>query len=351
MNRRSFLLALGAAACGAKAPAKPRAPRKPLPPPPDGTVHEPEQDFALAEILRSPLGLHHELLVHATSSELRFWDAMTMTRVGSLELRTRGVCFLQDGTLAAFVQPPDQKRCELHLIDHNREVRVLWGPEFDGAIDSEIVPGRSAAEVYISDERYEITRFDLHERELRNSGKVAVDLSYWGRLRQLTSLGDGRLVTRGGTKLCVSEPGKRTLEYSTGKEIAVHLAPASRGRVWYSYFIGAPAAPQGIALVSLGDVLTVDARIDLAPAEINHAHADGGALAVLVHSEPSRWRIIVYDESGAERWRSDVPAPYAERGSRRRFGHVTISDQRVALLKAGSDTVLAWDATTGKPIG
>lgn len=111
-----------------------------------------------------------------------------------------------------------------------------------------------------------------------------------------------------------------------------------------------PAPPRGVALAALGDTLEIAARIDLAPAEINHLHAGGSALAVLVHTE-SRWQVIVFEESGAERWRVDVPVAYAHDGSAHAFGYVAISDERVALLKAGSDALLAWDAATGKPVG
>lgn len=349
MNRRSFLLALGAAACGSNVASKSRVPR-PSPPAPH-PVHEPEQDITIAEILRSPIALHHELLVHGTSSELRFWDATTMSRLGTLQLSAQAFCFLQDGTLAALVQPPEQKRCELQLIDRNRDVRVLPGPEFESAVDSEIVPGRSSSEVYVSDENYEITRFDLHEHEIRKSGRIDVDLTYWRRLRQLASLGDGRVVTRGQARLYASEPGKRTIEYATGNDIAVHLAATARGRVWYSHFAGSPAPPRAITLAALGDRFSIEARVELAPAEINHLHAGGGALAVLVHVDSSRWQVIVFEESGAERWRAEVPSAYAENGSAHRFGYVAISEQRVALLKGGSDALLAWDAATGKPIG
>ena len=314
-------------------------------------MHEPEQDITIAEILRSPIALHHDLLVHGTSTELRFWNATTMARLGTLELEARAFCFLQDGTLAVFVQESGQKRCELQLIDRNREVRILPGPEFESAIDSELVPGGSSNTIYVSDENYEITRFDLHEHELRKSGAIKVDLGYWRRLRQLVSLGDGRVVTRGEAKLYVSEPAKRTVEYATGNDIPVHLAAAARARVWYSHFAGAPAPPRAITLVALGDGLAVQARIDLAPANIDHLHAGGAALAVLAYSEASRWQVIVFEETGAERWRADVPAAYAHDGSPQRFGHVAISEQRVVLRKSGSDILLAWDAETGKPIG
>jgi len=342
VNRRTFLLGLGAAACSGTPKAEPPHPRRTGRVGLDAHDHEPTEELVLANVLRTPIALHHDRLVQETrNGELRFWDAIAMTQVGTIELRTHGFCFLSYGALAALVQPRGAKRLEVHLIDANRDVRVLRGPELDTEIDAEVVPGASPTEIYISDADYDIVRLDLRETEARTTARLKVELKPLLTLRQLTSLGDGRLVLRGEAKLSVLEPKKPTVELATTQH-PVHVVAASGGRVWYSH-TPQLVPPREVSLVRVDSgTLAVDGHVDLSPGEIWHMASGAGALALLVHRERA-WSVVVVEESGTERWRVDVPSTFDR-------GHVAIAEHRVVVVDNATDALIAWDAATGKPI-
>ena len=352
MNRRTFLLGVGAGALSISctptpAPTKPRS--KPTPPADTGEAPPPEPDegYVLANVLRSPIALYRDRLVQETRhGELRFWDVRAMTKVRTVELRVNGLCFLSYGALAALVQPDGEKRADVHVIDLDGTIAALRGPEIVTQIDAEMVTGASADEVFISDSDYNLVRLELRPTEVRQSGRIAISPKQWPRLRQLTSLGDGRVVVRGFGRLTIFEPDKPAFDYSTKSNYPIHVTPASGKRVWYSH-VTEIVAPREATLVRFeAGALAVDAHVDVSPAEIWHMASGAGALALLVHGEHT-WSVMVVDESGTERWRTDVPATFAPN---LRSSYVAIGDHRVVLVNVSNDALLAWDSTTGQPI-
>ena len=348
MNRRTFLLALGAAACGPKAAPKPPRPPKKRD---DDPVHQVGEalfaDRSWAMVLRCPFAVRGDVVVRRKDHELWFLDANKLAKLGTAAVNAEAFCFLPDGKLAAYVQPYSSKKCEVHVVDEHREVKVYWGPEFVRSVDTEIVPGRSAQELFISDDNYDIVRFELRDDgEARATGRVKPDLKVWKRLRQLASLGDGRVVTHAEGALLVQEPGKPLVTLATPDENAWHVAHAGGKRVWYSYSLASRVnTVDGIALATIGDKLAVEARIGFAPETVAHMAASGGALAVLVAGS-GKAAVIVFDATGKQRWRADVPAEFYAPDQFADGAWVAMSDHRVFVIKVSRD-LLAFDAATG----
>lgn len=352
MNRREFLVALGVAGCGNAPVQRPRrAPSAPRDPPSPAVEEGP--GFGESQTAPSPLAFHGDLLVQSTDDELWFWDARTMTRIDAFSVAYRGFCFLQNGILAALAKPPGSTRCELHCIDANRRVEILHGPIFTvGERKTLVLPAGSPTEIYVTELDREVVLFRMTRAAIEERARIAIAPTYWADLEQLTSLGDGRLVARDGAKLRLVEPGKPALEYSTPGQHPFHLAPASGGRLWYSYTTSSSPA-SSVVLARLTDRLVHDARIDVAPGRVIHLATGGGAIAMLVHTVRGvmdfTWTVLVVDENGAERWRRDAPAELAGSGLGLNFGFVAISDHRV-VLRGPDHTLVAWDAATGSRV-
>lgn len=61
------------------------------------------------------------------------------------------------------------------------------------------------------------------------------------------------------------------------------------------------------------------------------------------------WSIAVFDETGRERWRAEVPEAFSPGGALN-YGFIAIGERRVVLATADG-ALLAWDAATGTPVG
>lgn len=149
MNRRAFLVAVGAAACGS--PPR-RAVRTPQPPPRKATPIA--SDFisvaSAPQTWPSPIAIHGSLLFQIAGDELSLWDTTTMTRTAGFVGAYRQACFLRDGTLAAFAVPPGEFKSELHRIDRNGNREVLIGPLFGMASAgvTRVLPAGAPDQVY-----------------------------------------------------------------------------------------------------------------------------------------------------------------------------------------------------------
>ncbi len=104
--------------------------------------------------------------------------------------------------------------------------------------------------------------------------------------------------------------------------------------------------PNGVGLARVGQTLTIDMQMPVSPHEIVYMASGGNALALLLRTPEKTWAVAVMEENGLERWRAEVPATFA---SQLDGGFVAMSDRRVVLL--AGDALLAWDATSGKPVG
>lgn len=352
MNRRAFLISLGAAACGASAARRPQRARERRD---DGRhifVGEGMlADRSFAQVLRTPIAVSGDVLVRHRDGRLVFFDANTFATVGSADVPAYTFCFLQNGSVAAYVQPHDAKRCEIHVIDQDHNVRVYWGPELAHAADAEMVPGRASDEIFLSDDNNDIVRLQLRpDGEARATGRIKPDLTPWKRLRQLVSLGDGRVVTRGGRALLVQEPGRPTVTYATPDEIVWHVAGAGGPRLWYSYGVSEhPDVVDGIALAALGDALSVQTRIGFAPETVAHLASSAGALAVLTANPPNA-AVLVFDADGKQRWRAEIPAAFYAPDRFPDAAWVAMSNHRV-IVYGPHGALMSWDAATGARVG
>jgi hypothetical protein len=342
VNRRSFLLGLGAIACGTT-PARPPQ-RKRKAPDDAATIIHRDEEFHFANELPSAVSMYRDSIVFVSRhGQLRFFDARMMSPTFAIEAWSHAQCFLQDGLLAALLQPRAH-RCEIHLIDPFGEVRVLSCPDIETAIDAELVRGGSPTELFVSDASYDLVRLELRNDGVRKTGRMRVPLSPWKRLRQLASLEDGRVVTRGRDALFVHEPSHLAVELAIGRTNAIHVATAGSARIWYSHTTKWES-PREATLVRVGaSALDVLAHVDLAPAAIWHLAAHDGALAALLMRERT-WSIAVFDDSGRERWRVELGEGDL------RSSYIAIGEHRVVIANATTEELRAWDAATGAPVG
>ncbi len=198
MNRRAFLLGLGAAACG----SSPRRPQRVTEPPGSKAspiAFDPINTILTPQTGRNPIAIEGALLFQIAGDELSLWDTTTMTRTAALVGAYRHACFLLDGTLVAFAVPPDAFHCELHRIARDGTREVLMGPLFGSlsARETRVLPAGAADQIYVT-RRDEVVVYRMARSELQQvmqfrpspTGPVS---------EQVLRLGDGRLLTTAGT--------------------------------------------------------------------------------------------------------------------------------------------------------
>lgn len=354
MNRRAFLLAVGAAACGSP-PRRPQ--RTPRPPPTNATPIA--SDFISAAVAPqtrpSPIAIHGSLLVQIAGDELSLWDTTTMTRTAGFVGAYRQACFLRDGTLAAFAVPPGEFKSELHRIDRSGTREVLIGPLFGIAAAgvTRVLPAGALDQIYVTRRNeivlYRMTRSELQE-VLRFRPSPTGPVS-----DQVLSLGDGRLLTTAGHGFEVIEPKNPPVRRDAAGRKPLLVAAASGDRIWYSHATGHWGTQ--VVLTSLGDPAAVVHALDFPSSRVTNLAAAGGALAVLVMSLEAPggakypWKVVVFDETGAERWQVVLPEDIAEPGfSLGIDGFLAISADRV-VLRGSHHALFAWDAKTGTRVG
>jgi hypothetical protein len=353
MNRREFLLALGATACGSTSRRPRRRVRRNTQEAPGRRPVCSRPDFDLSWEQTGPncLAFHRDLLVQSTADELWLWDSMTMARIGTSPTPHLGFCFLQDGTLVALVDPPGTRPCELHRIDaKGMTIDVLPNRFLYTQDETQLLPAGSPTEVYAAGRKHEVILFRMTKHTIEESAHIYGDGS-GQELRQLVSFGDGRLVGEYRDKIRVIEPGKPIRDYET-PGFVVHLATTEDGRLWYTHTTKTTPA-QTLVLARLSDRLIGDALFNFAPGRVIHLAAGGGAAVALVFTnrEAERdylWTIVVIDNNGRERWRIDVPAEL-EDGLNLNYAYVAISEHRV-VLRTRNHALFAWDAATGQRI-
>ncbi len=352
MNRRAFILAVGAAACG----SPPRGPRRiPQPPPTKGTPisFDPINAVLTPQTQPSPIAIHETLLFQIANDELSLWDTRTMTRTAALVGAYRHACFLPDGTLAAFAVPPDAFHSELHRIARNGTREVLKGPLFGTAAAgvTRVLPVGTPDQIYVT-RQHEIVLYRMANSELQQvlqftpspTGSVSA---------QVLSLHDGRLLTTAGHGFEIVEPKKPAVRRDAAGRTPLLVAAASGERIWYSHATG--NWDTQIVLTSLRDPAVVVHALDFPSSRVIHLAAGGGALAVLVISqEPGAtflWKLVVFDDTGSVRWQVVLSEDIAKPGfSLASDGFLAISADRV-VLRGIDHSLFAWDAKTGTRIG
>ena len=359
MNRRTFLVVVGATACGG--PPRKRAP--PAEPELRG-VERPRKEVEAfswedSQTQRSPVAIRDDLLVLSTGNELWTWDARTMKRMDGYVLPHQHFCFTQDGTLAVFALPKDPPYCVLHRIDGRGIRETLRGGVFGSHnyYPTHVLPGSSVDEVYVTkDDALYLMR--AIEGRLEEVATIPIPDATSSNRGQLFSLGDGRLVVP-GDNLHVLQAGKPSITYLTPGRVLLHMVPATAERIWYSHPRQGFRNADVLVLAKLATPMVEDKRIDLAPARIVHLASSGHAVAALLFeyragsspTQPIRqWTVVVLDENGTTRWRAAVPKEFTPGlVTLNKIGFIAMSEHRVVLF--GERPPIAWDATTGAPIG
>ena len=345
MNRRTFLLAVGASACGGTgAKATPRPKPRPTPRKRDDTVDHGYYDLTLraSQTGPSPIALHGDVLIHAVGDELRKWDATTMKRVESWTLAPRHFCFLQDSSLVVYAFPPDSTHSVLYRIGASGNLETLAGPILRTSGTTIVLPARSADEVYVT-EVDEIVRLEIRGMRTEEGPSMKHPSPNASNRDQLISRADGRLIgpdRAGGFRLL--EPDKPGSQFATPDRVPLHLAAATGDQIWYSH--SASAARWNANMLVLARIETPMVavnEIDVAPGRIVHLASHGSAVVALVFTmlakDDMRSAVVVLDETGKQRWRADVPSGFNPNGASN-SGFVAISERRVVL--AGPDHAL-----------
>ncbi len=350
MNRRTFLLAVGAAACGAKPPPRPPHKRR------RGDPIDDDDDDSDAPRPTHPdrgdiwglpptrpywyrLATHDERLAQRRETELRLWDLRTMRRTDTLATAYHDACFLADGRLAALHDMGTSPYPELHLIDSRGTIDVRTGQPMMVDTDTELLPTESGDAIYVTEHADLVYRADLSGGHFQ-----FVDVLKVADRDPLTSLGDGRLVTTSSREAVrIVAFGKSELRLKTPAR-PVLIAPTTGSRAWLTLLYPEAFGSQVLLLLRLVDPLVTETRIDVSPGRIFDLATAGDAAAVVVDTQgKTEWEraIVVYEETGKERWR--VSAPVHGRA------HLAMSKERV-VYSLNDGTLLAWDASTGAPV-
>ena len=359
VNRRMFLLGLGATACGAR-PVKTK-PRRPVKPNPEKRVGQevPLVSWYDTQTQRSPVAIRGDLLVLAAETELWTWDARTMKRVDGYVLPSRHCCFVQDGSLAVFGLRSDSGHSVIHRIDATGIRETLPGEVF-GAFDhypTQVLPARSADQLYVTKDKDVYLMREVNGR-MEDAAVVAIPNRNSSNRGQLFSLGDGRLVAPGGG-VNILQAGKPAVTYPMPERPLVHMVAATNDRLWYSHTTKHYLAADVLVLAKLATPMVEEQRIQFAPARVVHLASSGRAVAALLFAvregssalEPIReWTVVVIDDNGTERWRAVVPKEFTPgMVTLNQVGFLAMSEHRVVLF--GERPPIAWDVATGAPIG
>lgn len=361
MNRRSFLLGLGMVACsgGAATTTNKMHPKKPKPKPKtttEPTTHEGVVDtiWFESELRANRLAIRGDVLVQSIGDdELRRWNTTTMQRTDSWKLSHRHFCIVQDGTITAFGVPPKASSTVIHRIADGK-VESVPGPLLPISGTNVVLPARTSDEIYVTgpENIYLLQRsgktFDVAQI-LKHPGPNEATRDQW------LSRGDGRIIGvdgQGGFHLL--GPKNLSAAYPMTGRVVLHLLAATNDRIWYSYAdIKQDYNAHTLILARVDKPIEAERTIDVAPARVVHAASSGDTLAALLFTLKSptemSWSVALFDESGKERWRTDVPDGFTTAGALN-HGFVAVGDHRV-VLAAPDGKLLAWDAATGKSVG
>lgn len=339
MNRRTFLLALGATACSGPTLQRPKPP--PAKAPPDAADPPPTTGDVWAPPAwqghPSPLAVFEERLAQRTDTELRLWDLRTMQRTHTFATVYRDACFLPDGRLAALRESKGPYP-ELDLIDAQGGIEGRTGTNITNDARTRVLAAETADAIYVTELDQLVERCDLTGGHFRVAGQIVIP-----DRDQVASLGDGRLVAPTRESLRIYSAAKPMLALKTSAR-PVLVAPASAPRVWLALMPKDASGAQLLVLARLADALETEAHIDVSPGRVFGLATAAGAAAALVDTmgktEYTR-AVVVIEASGAERWRAAAPM------HARAF--LAMSKERV-VMQRNDGSLMAWNAATGKPI-
>ena len=355
MNRREFLLAVGATACTGRGRAEPlEVPTAKQPVAEPRTIICEDPSITHTNFDASPLAIHGDLLVQEVNDELWLWDLPTMRRIDAYSLGQDAFTLLGDGSIATFGPRANEGGCAVQRLARgvlSTHPTLLCG----GAVTLVLRTGGTDS-IYIVHSQ-EIRRLRFGGPEVEVDATIEIPVASFSNRGQMFSLDDGRVVAP-GDGISILEPGKAAVRRPMGKVYPRHLARATAERFWYSRASRTYNAFDTLVLAHL-DAPEVDPQSrTFAPSRIVHMASHGSAIAVLLMTprkmDYSRtvaddtWQVAVVDEYGIERWRAEVPPqPRPYRLNYR--GAVTLSATRL-VLRTPSDALLAWDAATGVPV-
>lgn len=355
MKRRTFLLGMCAACCGTtrhEPMTTSKSNRPPMPAPETPGAGVKDMKMFASQLRASPIAFHGDMLVQSVGGELVAWDAATMRRTSTWALPHRHFCFAQEGTLIAFGFPRGGPESAVHRIAGGKSTTAK-GPILPSGGTNVVLPGRSPDELVVSagDHIYVLrarggafeveTMFDHPHPTAANRD-------------QLIALGEGRTVAMNqgsGVRLLALDP-ESTAAYPTPDRRLMHVAAATRGRIWYSFATTAEDwNAHRLVLAPVDTPMSDERTVDFAPGRIVHLASHGSAAAALVitlGATKATWSVVVIDESGKERWRADVPDDGSAHGALNR-AFIALGDRR-AVLASHDGKLLAWDASTGGPL-
>lgn len=337
MNRREFLLAVGATACSGKGVHHPPRPKRDasVDAGDAGRIVDGDPFESLTNFDNSPLAIEGDMLVESVGNQLWQWDLTTMQRVDAFSLPTRTFTVLPDRSIVTWGQDtPGEARCTLFrlvggaLTKYTTLVCVAAGELLRRT-------GTSDAIYVVYDDR--VVHFRFAGTKLDDDASFSLPPRNPSSSAQITSLEDGRLVFVGRDQgITIVAPDAQPIVRPT-KYQPRHLARAANG-YWYSY-----AATNNYRRVdSVVLAGTRDTVITFAPARIVHMASHGDTLALLLMTGPEEWHVALV-EAGRERWRARVPS----KSTREMYaGAVGVSATRLVLHS--STGLRAWNTATGE---
>ena len=344
MNRREFLLAIGATACsGRTTPLEtPIETAKPDAAKPRVIVDE-HTSVTRTNLDASPLAIHADVLVHGNSDELSVWDVTTMRRSAAFSLPHDAFTLLADGSIVAFGKRAAEHDCAVYRIANGAlSTYPTW---LCGTAPTLLLRTGNVDSVYSVRDK-EIVRFRFDGSKVEADATIEIPFRGQSNYDQVFSLDDGRVVVP-GDGISILAPGATAVRRPMPKILPRHLARATGERFWYTR---GQTIVDTLVLASL-DAPQRDVRaVTFAPSRIVHVASHGSAIAVLLMSPPAKedtWFVAVVDEAGTERWRAQVPRqprPYDLNASA-----VALSDKRL-VLGTPSGVLLAWNAATGASV-
>lgn len=237
-------------------------------------------------------------------------------------------------------------------IDAQLVPRALALPACDASVGRRLVPGVSAADLYIADGGLRLDRMSIANGIVTAVGAIDRATKVGDAIEQLLGLGDGRVVFPTGRSLVVQQPATPALTYATPAHVPAHVAGGPTGAIWFSSW--RDGRVEELVLARLGTHVEILESVDVAPGRITHmASSETGAIAAVVtipRGDAWHWELLLLDEAGVQRWRVPVPDDLAAMvGYDLNVAFVALTAHRVVLY-AERFGLFAWDASTGARI-
>jgi hypothetical protein len=282
MNRRTFLLGLGASACGAA--AKPLRPQDPRPQPDRSEPHvNIDQRIRASQLRASKIALHDDALFEIAGDDVHKVDPTTLKRLQTWNVMARQFCLVQDGSLVVFASVPGSLKSAVYRIDTRSNIETLEGPIMNDGGANVVVRGRAADDIYVTEGDH-LVHLKLEGMQAEELPRLPHPSPNDTSREQLFGRGDGSVVGPGhaGGIALVSAAGVVT-SYLTPDRFVMHIVPGAQDRVWYSYGVRPrPESAQQLVLATVHTPMTELARLDVSPGRIVHVGSGAGAAAALV---------------------------------------------------------------------